>query len=283
MTATLTMPPTQATTDLRSTVSSLITCRATAQRPVHWRLEDDWLLLSRPLNRVVPRTRRLELSRRNASLDGLVKFTCLPGRRVEVRAEIPLDAELDLEQQVDAAVCGFDRASAALRGAVPGPAPKSQPAAEPAGPGGDLTALCAEIGVTFTTRDDGALSVELAGAGGVNGHARLEQPSLAAGGFLAGLDLGECDGLGPESREALGVLLLSASATVRLARAVVRPGADGEMAGVEVFWPTAAHAQALEHAFGALATAGRYFGREVNAICDRSVARAYLDPLTRTL
>ena len=283
MTITLTMPPTQATTDLRGTVSSLITCRATARRPVHWRLEDDWLLLSRPLNRVVPRTRGLELSRRHASLDGLVKFTCRPGRRVELRAEIPLDAELDLEQQIDAAVCGFDRAGAALRRAVPGPAPKSQPDAEPAGPGVDLAALCAEIGVTFTTRDDGALSVEVPAASGVCGHARLAPASRAGGGFRAGLELGECNGLGPESQEALGVLLLSASATVRLARAVVRPGADGEMVGVEVYWPTATHARALEHALGSLARAERYFGREVNAICDRSVARAYLEPLAEAL
>ena len=279
----MTRPPARATTALRSTVSSLVACRATARRPVHWRLEDDWLLLSRPLNRMVPRRRRLELSRRHASLDGLAKFACLPGRRVEVRAEFPLDAELDLEQQIDAAVCGFDRARAALRRAVPepGPASTSPPAAEPAGSGVDLAALCADIGVTVTRRDDGALSVELPAAGGVCGYARLESPSGARGGFRAGLDLGQCDRLGPESQEALGVLLLSVSATVRLARAVARASVDGTMTGVEVYWPTAAHAHALEHALGALATAGRYFGREINAICDRSVARAYLDPTTR--
>lgn len=275
MTMTMTMTP---TTVRRGTVSSLLARHGTAGRRLHWRLEDDWLLVSRPLNLVIPRTRRLELSRRNADLGGLVKFAGLPGRRVEVRAEIPLDAELDLGQQIDATVRGFDRASAALRRAAPepGPAQESQRDAEPAA---DLAALCTELGVAFTERDDGALIVELPGATGLCGHARLEQPSRT--GFRAGLDLGNCDGRGPESQEALGVLLLAASATVRLARAVVRPGADAETVAVEVCWPTAARGQALEHALAALTTVGQYFGREVDAICDRSVARAYLDQTLR--
>jgi len=271
------VPPTP---DRRASVSSLLTRRVTAKRPIHWRLDRDWLLLYRPVSRVIPRTRLLDLSRQNARLDGLMKFACLPGLRVEVRAEIPLDAELDLERQIDATVRGFDRACAALRRMAlkPAPAQTSEPDAEPSGPENELAVLCSEIGVGFTTRDDGALSVELPGAVGVCGRARLEQPSGAARGFRAELDLGECGGLGPESLEALGVLLLAASATVRLGRAVVRSGPDGEVAGVEVHWPGGVNPQALEHALGALAAAGRFFGREVNALRDQSVARAYLDP-----
>ena len=276
MTVPTRVPPTP---DRRASVSALLAARVPAKRPIHWRLDGDWLLLHRPVRRVIPRTQLLDLSRRNAGLDGLVKFACLPGRRVEVRAEIPLDAELDLELQINATVRGFDRANAALRRTAPkpGPAQTSQPDLEPAGPLDELAALCSGSGVAFSTRDDGALSVELPGVAGVCGHARLEQPRGAGGGFRAGLVLGECGGLGPEPMEALGVLLLSASATVRLVRAVVRPGPDGEMAGVEVEWPGSVNDRALEHALGALAAAGRFFGREVNAICDQVVARAYLD------
>lgn len=272
------MPMTRPT-GLRSAVSVLVTRLATARRPIRWRLEDDWLLLSRPVNRVVPRGRLSDLLRRNATLDGLVKFAGLPGRRTEIRAEIPLDLELDLDQQIEAVARGLGRASAALRETAhaPTPAQASPPAGTQAGTGVDLPALCAELGMAFTERDDGALSVELPGVAGLCGHARLEPASRTGGGFRAWLALGPCGELGPESREALGVLLLSASATVRLARAVVRPGDEGEMAGVEVQWPTVANARALEHALGALAAGGRYFGREVNALCDPSVARAYLD------
>ena len=282
MTVATPVPPTP---DRRASVSSLLAGRLPEKRRIHWRLDGEWLLLCRPVSRVIPRTRLLDLSRRNARLDGLMKFACLPGRRVEVRAEIPLDAELDLEQQIDAAVRGFDRASAAVRRTAPEPGPPqgSQPDAEAARPGDELAAWCSEIGVAVTTRDDGALSVELPGAAGVCGRARLERSSGVGRGFRAGLDLCECGGLGPESLEALGVLLLAASGTVRLGRAVVRPGPDGEVAGVEVQWPGGVTPQALEHALGALAAAGRFFGREVNAICDQSVARAYLAPSPQML
>ena len=79
------------------------------------------------------------------------------------------------------------------------------------------------------------------------------------------------------TRLALGVLLLTTSAAVRLVRGGASAG-DGDEYDVyiETWLDTAASADDLQHALSALSVAGQMVARETRAVADERVARSYL-------
>src|SRR5712691_2603872 len=186
------------------------------------RREEGWLSLEARLGMGATPEMVWKLFEWNTQLEGVSKFALLPDRSTQVRAEIPLDDEVELAARLNETCAGFKAAAERWRGE------KTQEQTESAAsiravdsaPGtmSDLPRLCQEAGWTFTERSVGKLAVGLDVPGGFY-QAVLEE--YGHQGVQISVELGRCEAFSLPSCQALGVFLLTAAAIVRLARAAV--------------------------------------------------------------
>jgi len=244
-----------------------------------------WLLLETALP-VVGRAAGLgparvqSLLRQNAALPSPLTYAVGPGApRLLLTADVPLedagcgaglsDASGDL---VRASVDGFRvvlGGGAAAAGASPDPGVRLR-VADPAGAA--LLSLCRETGWLHDERADGQFTFTL----DVPGLFCQVQPFVLPGGSIrlrAGL--AAPPRLSRVCRRAIGLLLLTASRVVRLARAAAAGGA-AEPYVWEVVWPAVPAASLFDRGLTALSIACRMTARELRALCDESIAREYL-------
>ncbi len=209
----------------------------------------------------------------NATLAGGARFVVrAPASAARVRAEVPLDQDIDVGRRIVEACTGLE---AAQRLVAYGPEPAPDGAASS---GVSLAALCGQTPWPVVERDGGTLAVELDVPGAfhqatiarrADGSVAVATPvvdALATGG-------------GPVSsvcEEALGLLLVRVGSVVRMVRAALEPG-DGAAPHFEVVFGSAPHPTELSHACAALSVACRLASREAAVLqCDEGVAQAYL-------
>jgi hypothetical protein len=246
------------------------------------RADEQWLHLDAPLRCAVAQgLDAWQLLKLNRGLGGLSKLALLqPGQTaLRVRAEIPLDEDVDLQRRVGEACAGLKSAAGRLHGEGKEELTRVDSLAAIAeqkeSPGGaELGALCAEAGWKYTERAQGKLAVELETRTGFY-QAIVEE--RAGGSVSLAVEVASDAVLGDNSKRALGTLLLRASAEVRLARAVVRDGGEGSAASFETLFQTLPCAAEVNHALSALAVACGLCGGAAEAMRDDAVAGNYLD------
>jgi hypothetical protein len=147
------------------------------------------------------------------------------------------------------------------------PATEPTPAPETLTPAVDVAALCHEMGWPVVERDGGVL-IELDVP---QGFAQARVAAGPDGSIATAVFIG--DGPPPSPcRDALALLLLRASGSVRLVRAAAKA-----TPGLEVALPPPVTVPALQHAFCALSVAYRLVVREAAALAhDASLAATYL-------
>jgi hypothetical protein len=238
-------------------------------------LTPDWLCLELRLAGLKPRLPVFPLLERHAGLPGNVKFVLVPGERfVRVRAEIPVEGELDITPRIRDACLGFCGAALLLTGrrnaaeflARHEPTPPAAPA--PVG----LESLCRDAGFPCTPRSAACVTVEFE-APGQYWQALLESDGH---GVRARVELLSGQALSPAYRKALGLFLLTVNGAVRMARAVAarRDGRAG--AHLEVCFGAPPTAAEIRHALAAVCAAARLCARESRVLQDQAIAREYL-------
>ncbi len=220
---------------------------------VRVRAAGGWLTFDGPLYDGVPSARAL--LERNAMLDGGARIVLAPvDPTPRVRADVPLDDDVDLARRVVDACAGIERART---GAVGGGRDVSP----------DTLALrCGATGWRIAEREPGLVAVDLDVPGA------FQQATIAVrnGATIVEAGVAEGEPASDVCRRALAMLLLRVAGTVRMVRptgaARFEVGFDGDACATE-----------LAHAFAALSVACRLSCREASVLQhDEHIARAYL-------
>jgi hypothetical protein len=240
------------------------------------RAREHWLHLDAPLKTGAAQSYDAwQLLQLNQGLGGLSKLALLPGQPVlRVRAEIPLDEDVDLQTRLREACAGMKAASGRLHGEEKEEQTRAYSLTSDesdAIKGSELRQRCEESGWKFTERTARKLAVDLEVGSGFYQAIVEEQ---AGGSVSVAVELASDAAFSESSKRAIGTLLLRASAEVRLARAVVKEGDKG--ASFEVLFQTTPCAAELSHALAALAVACGLCGQETVMMQDEFVARNYL-------
>lgn len=248
---------------------------------------DNWLLLDAPFEaRLAPliqgaaatdldlSLRASDLLRRNATLAGGVKFAVLSqAPRTRLRAEVPLDEEVDVGRRVRQACAGFKAAASAPAAHHP---VSSAHAADDGGSAVDLRCLCSATQWSFIERDAMTVAVDLEVPGGFR-QAMVE--AAESGGVVASVDIATCTALAsPPCQAAWGLLLLRACGVVRMVRAAAHAGDGGApRSRFEVVFADVPAPAELAHALATLSVACRLVDREAGVLAhDAAVATEYL-------
>jgi hypothetical protein len=252
--------------------------------PVRAWIDEEWLRLDAPLNAVAEEKNVLKLLRWNARLGGHAKFAIAArSRALHLRAEIlcPIESESesdgrsDFRRRLSETGVGFRTASALLHGepVVETTETHRSGAEVVEAPTRNLAALC-RAGWSATERL-GKVVVEL--DPGV--QAVIESCS---GGALVRLPLARTTHYSDISREALGLMLLTASGMIRMGRAAAddQSNQTGEMdddgARIEVRFSSKPSLEELFSALSAMRVASQLFRREAEVLQIAEVARQYL-------
>jgi hypothetical protein len=247
------------------------------------RLDDEWLLLDAPLHPAWPPWQAVELLADNARLPGGARFAVRAADgAVHVRAEVPIDAGVDLARRVVDVCAGFAAAKTIVTRAPGAIVAETDGGLGSDGADLDLPALCRETGWPFHERAPGRLVVDLDVGEGVRQAAVEAWPG---GGVSVGVPIASALAdddrpASPSCRDALALLLLRTCGTVRMARATAAP--DGREARFEVAFASEPAVAELAHAFAALSVACRVTVREAAVLRhDDAVARLYLEQWDR--
>jgi hypothetical protein len=208
----------------------------------------------------------------NARTQYGVKFA-LGGKSpsVRLRAELPVfDGQDLLYSRIRDTVHAMRRALRLVQGAADSTQFDSP---NPARSGVDLPALLGEVGFSFSRRASGLV-------------VKLDVPDeffeatigeCTVRGTVASVALEACNGWPNECRTALGLMLLSATARLRMVRASAERFDDNQTAArFEVVFQGLLSAANLNHGLSALSVACGGWGKEVKALRDERVARSYL-------
>ncbi len=217
-----------------------------------------------------------------------------PERRIVLRADIPIEAGIDLAARERAGRESLERL-AARHGETPAaevrpaasallpPVPpefswtsaetRGESSAGSAESGGVVETVMADLAWPFVKRASGRLAVDLRVPGRFC-QAFLEPRGTR--GCRARVELVALGDADPVVREALAAMLLTLVDAVRFVRAGAETTGDRTSVFLEVDIQPDAAAPELQHALSALSVAGRLAGREASALTDTNVARAYL-------
>jgi hypothetical protein len=243
------------------------------------RVREHWLHLDAPLKMDASQGRDAwQLLELNRDLGGLSKLALLHGQSaLRVRAEIPLDEDVDLQTRLREACAGMKAASGRLHGERKEELARVDSltaSAELDATGGSwLRQRCEESGWKFTERTPAKLAVDLEVGSGFY-QAIVEEK--AGGAVSIAVELTSDAAFGEHSKRAIGWLLLRASAEVRLARAVIEETSEAASASFEALFQTRPCAAELGHALSALAVACGLCGQEAVMMRDEVVAKNYL-------
>jgi len=214
------------------------------------------------------------LAARERELPGGCKFalTSEVPPSVRLRAEVLLSEEVQVAQRLAEALAGFGAAMEVAR-----PRKKEEEeataASAPATLKTDLARLCRESGWPFHEGEGADLRADLETAaddGFYQAHV-TEEPGR---GVCARAEVAAYDSPSEEVCHALGVLLLTANAALRLARATATEGERTRL-GFEVVLPTPPSGAELAEVLACLSVACRHCGREAQAM-DPELAKEYL-------
>lgn len=239
--------------------------------------DDEWLHLQAPLATGVARSDSWKLLQLNRQL-GAGKFALAAGEAAaHLRAEIPLDEEVDMTRRLREACAGFKAAAGSLHGEkiegraklypLIGADEKSEQSAS------ELVRLCEESGWQFTERSANKLAVDMESGDGFY-QAMIEE--RAGGEVSIAVELARAESFGEWSQRAMGEMLLRANSVVRFTRAAILED-EGQAAAVfEATFPTTPSAVELSHALSALSVACRLCGHELAAMQEESIAKHYV-------
>jgi len=249
------------------------------------RADEQWLHLDAPvaIDKGVGTGQRPEakydawqLLKLNYGLGGLSKIAFMPGESApRVRAEIPLDEEVDVAQRLREACAGLKTAAGKLHGEKT----REQIAVRPASGATEaessavLKRLCEESGWKFTERSGPVLAVDLETR---NGFYQAQVAEQFGGAISLTAELTATATPSEQSKQAIGEMLLRASGLVRLLRATVREKDAGATASFEVLFQTPPCAAEFGHGLSALAVACGLWGQAGEAMWNETVARHYL-------
>ena len=246
---------------------------------VQVRIEERWIVLQASV-RCHAKTSLWRLLRLNSTLPGLPKIVLSSGWIEPVlRMEIPLDDESKVDERVERDLAGFKKAMAAVSPAGADGGSFSEPEASSSrihpGGGCDLQALCRDAGWSATPRDDASMAVGLeARREGVGYRARVA--AHGQGGVRVSVPLVDSDAFSKASRSALGIFMLRASGSLRLARASVEKSDQRWVLALEACFPVAPDPSELNHVFSALSVACGNCGPESAALVGKDAAGRYL-------
>jgi hypothetical protein len=232
------------------------------------RVGDEWISLAARMPRspgVVSPWQALLL---NAEVTGAAKLV-LPagGRVVEIRADIPVEDGVDVEARLLQARESIQRAAS---GSPAAPADRASGVIDPVPI--DLPALAAEAGWPFILRSSRRVAIDLDVPGRF--HQAIVEPRSA--GCRARVALAVVMSPSAHLQLALGVLLLTVTGLVRMARAGATEHEGETTVFVETDFAECPTARELHHALSGLAVACRMAGRETKALVDEHIAHAYL-------
>ena len=214
---------------------------------------------------------RWRLLRCNAALAGGAKWALGPDPLgVHLRAEVPLDDDIDFARRIGDAYVGI-AASAAL-GCGPGAHADTAAPSGVAVPAIDLAAWCQTTVWPSVVRAAHEITIDLQLPGAFRQATITTRPD---GKIAASVDLNgrPAEPPSPVCRTALAEFLLRIGALVRMARAA----AAGETPRFEVVFADAPASVELCHALAALSVASRLAAHEAEVLThDEEVARAYL-------
>ncbi len=259
--------------------------RARSEQPLEItaQVEPAWVLMDAPLQgwdgpRWLQPGRLGRLLRANAGLRGGVKFAVAGRRRAaRLRAEVPTGDESDPKDTLRNVCLGFEDALAHLCGSKPAPSSDKPESWDPADSGcsrARLASLCAEAGWEVLERPDGVVAVRL---GVEEGFHQATVGNADSGSLSVWAELAVRDSWPSESWQALGAFLLQACAHLKTVRPAVRTLDSGEAAaGFEVVPGPGAGPEGLGRAFSALSAACNLTRKEVRALREEEVGKAYL-------
>jgi hypothetical protein len=247
------------------------------------RVDDGWLLLDAPLGfGSSPVAHAWQLLQWNATLGGGARFVLRsdqPGPRV--RAELPLDEEVDLRRRILEACAGLKAAKRSMVCELPG----TSMAGTGDAPNGNLAELCRQAMWPFVEREPGRLAVDLDVPGAFQQASVEMRGDLSVAVAVPVLDAAVASVEPPAHvcRQALGLLLVRVCGIVRMARAAAEMRDGMPQARFEVVFESQPCAAELTHAFAALSVACRLASREAAVLWgDEGVARAYVEQWDQT-
>lgn len=245
----------------------------------HARRDGQWTVLeARPDGNKAPQSLwgLLEL---NGQLRGLGKFAIRPGRKAPLLlAEFPLDPgdEVLLTDRVASICLGFEEASVRLHGKPPAGGTTAGATSCEKGPShgatDDLRRVITQAGWSCRDREDGSLIVDLPAR---RGFFQAELGSDGDAGTHLATPLSRFDSLASESREAIGLLLLSVCGCLRMARATAKQADARIELLLEARLPSPSPTE-LDHALSALSTGCDLCGPEVAALRDTELAISFM-------
>ncbi len=244
--------------------------------PVRARLIEDWLQLDAELGSATDPTHIWSALEWNGRLDGAAKFALgLSGRFMRLRAEIPLDGEAAVAADLAAALAGFERAASLENGSAGEEPVPPHAAALPSQPEASLPLreLLADAGWQSAERPGGSLIVDLE-SGGDFRQALVE--AGPDGSWRASVELARWESHVPASRDALAVLLLTASGAVRMARPSAGETGDGIATRFEIRLASHASPALVGRGLAALSVACRLCSREAAILSNERIAGRYL-------
>ena len=232
---------------------------------------DGWLILSRPcVSLEEGGVSGWELVRRNVHLPCGFKYVLLNGSHLELRAEIPVDEETDVIEQLSRTLPELSQV-ALLQGSSDATA--NLPEVPPTGSSltiEQIRKLCEDAQWSVNERTSGlAVTLEARGFW----QALIEE---TPGGVRVSIEL-----LGPQSLsetacEALALFLLSACITVRMVRPVGVTHDGNSRVQFEACLPQRLSSTDLHHALAALSVACSLCGREIPLLAAEAAAQEYL-------
>lgn len=236
--------------------------------PASARVTEGWLLFDAPLQGIDEGRDLWRLLALNARLGGGAKFA-LAGPHTRLRAEIALTDEIDAATRLTQTCAALKEALSLAEGLRDdGPPHRSIISTNRA----SLPSLCNEAGWAFTERDGDRLAVSLEARSGF--HQALIEPSR--GGVSISTEIMRAQNLSQLSRQSLGVLLLRASAELRMARAAVEEEEGQWSVRFETRFDSVPGSMEIDRALAALSLACALCAREVKSLQDDFLARRYL-------
>jgi hypothetical protein len=244
------------------------------------RLDGEWLVLDSVSVRYRLKRPTVYLAA-NGLLPGLGKAVASRGERhVRLRAEIPVDGDVGLLRLLCRTCSGLaafplliDRLRKGGARGEAEPSAKRQAQVPGTTPAPSVGELLKDTGWRFKERAHGALHVDLeapeADVGAVVCRRDDETVCLRA-------DLGRFAELKPKARDAMGLMLLTAAASIRFARPVMENADGAWKVSYEVGLHETPSTCELDHALRALSTAARTCAKEVVALSNERIAGNYL-------